>query len=59
MTQKDIIIITLLGVGLFFLLAPEESYKYLPFKFSLSIRQIIGCISLLGSYYYFNDEKLF
>jgi len=59
MEQKHIIIITLLTAGLVLLLTPEEYQQYMPIKLSLSIRQIIGSISLLGAYYYFNNERLF
>lgn len=59
MDQKHIIMFTLLAVGVVLLLTPEEYQQYMPVKLTLSIRQIIGSISLLGAYYYFNNERLF
>ena len=59
MDEKQIIMFTLLAVGIVLLLTPEEYQQYMPIKLTLSIRQIIGSISLLGAYYYFNNERLF
>jgi hypothetical protein len=59
MENKHIIMFTLLSAGIVLLLTPEEYQQYMPIKLTLSIRQIIGSISLLGAYYYFNNERLF
>jgi hypothetical protein len=59
MNEKHIIIFTLLTTGIVLLLTPEEYQQYMPIKLTLSVRQIIGSISLLGAYYYFNNERLF
>lgn len=58
-STTHIIIYSLLFIGLFLLFAPIEYQSYLPFKLETSTRQITGCIALLGSYYYYNNEKLF
>jgi hypothetical protein len=58
-SQTQMLMYALLAVGLFLLFAPQEYQAYVPVKLDTSTRQIIGCVALLGAYYYYNGEKLF
>lgn len=58
-TQTQVVIYVLLAAGLFLLFAPAQYQASLPVTLDSSTRQIIGCVALLGAYYYYNGERLF
>jgi hypothetical protein len=58
-SQTQMLMYVLLAVGIFLLIAPQQYQAYVPLKFDTSTRQIIGCVALLGAYYYYNGEKFF
>jgi hypothetical protein len=57
MEQNEIIVYILLAIGLFLLLAPQDSPIQLPIE--QSTKQIIACIALVLSYYFYNNQKIF
>ena len=57
--QSDMVVYSLVAVGLFLLFAPDQYKTFIPSTVTSQQQQIVAVVALLAAYYYYNGEKLF